>query len=70
MTQERMLQNRIEGLMREHHTKYGMLSIIIEKHPNTVSKRRNNPETYTVDELMKISKFYGITLEQLVRGTR
>lgn len=70
MIQSQILQNRIEGLMRNRRVKYGMLAVIIEKTPQTVSRRRVHPETYTVDELIRISKYFGITLEQLVRGTR
>ena len=57
--------NRIESLMRANKIKCGMLGIIIEKCPQTVSKRLQHPETFTVDELIKIARFFHVELRDL-----
>lgn len=68
MTRGEIIRTRLNGLMRLNGVKYGMLGIIIERTPQTVSKRMQNPETFTVDELIKISKFFKVDLAELVGG--
>ena len=61
----RQMCNRIEALMRANHIKYGMLGIIIEKCPQTVSKRMREPWTFTVEELIKICKFFKVEMRDI-----
>lgn len=68
MTREQIIRTRVLGLMRLNKMKIGMLGFVIEKTPQTVSKRLQHPETFTVDELMKISKFFKVDLGELVGG--
>lgn len=64
------MRTRIVGLMRLNRMKIGMLGIVIEKTPQTVSKRLQHPETFTVSELLKISKFFKVDLADLIGGWR
>lgn len=66
MTREQIIRTRVLGLMRLNKMKIGMLGFVIEKTPQTVSKRLQHPETFTVDELMKISKHFKVDLGELV----
>ena len=68
MTQEMMIGNRIEALLRSNKVKYGTLAVIIDRCPQTVSKRMLHPETYTVEELIKIAKHFKIQLKDLTGG--
>lgn len=68
MTRGEIIRTRLGGLMKLNGVKYGMLGLIIERTPQTVSKRMQNPETFTVDELIKISKFFKVDLAELVGG--
>ena len=61
----RQMCNRIEALMRSNHIKYGMLGIIIEKCPQTVTKRMQHPETFTIGELLKICRFFHVELRDI-----
>lgn len=68
MTQAQIIRARIEALMRANRIKYGMLAVIIEKCPQTVSKRMNEPETFTVEELIKVCRFFKVTMKELCGG--
>ena len=68
MTRGEIIRTRLTGLMRLNGVKYGMLGLIIERTPQTVSKRMQNPETFTVDELLKIARYFKIDLAELVGG--
>ena len=65
MTQAERIRNRIAGLMRANHIKQGMLGIIIERTPQTVSKRMKEPETFTVEELIKVCRFFKVSMKEL-----
>ena len=66
--QAHKLWNRINALCNEKHIKYGMLAVIMERTPATVTERKNHPETFRVDELIRIAKYFRITLKELVGG--
>lgn len=68
MTQEMIIGNRISALMRTRGMKCGVLGIVIGKTPQTVSKRMKHPETYTVDELIAIAKYFKVDMAELVGG--
>lgn len=68
MTQEMMIGNRIFALMRSNKVKCGVLAVVINRCPQTVSKRMLHPETYTVEELIKIAKFFKVQLKDLTGG--
>ena len=66
--QAHKLRNRIDALCRENRVPYGMLAVIIERTAQTTSMRMKNPETFRVDELIRIAKYFRITLKELVGG--
>lgn len=68
MTRGEIIRTRLGGLMKLNGVKYGMLGLIIDRTPQTVSKRMQNPETFTVDELIKIARYFHIDLAELVGG--
>ena len=68
MTQALKLRNRIDALCRENRVKYGMLAVIIERTPQTTSARMQHPETFRVDELIRIAKFFHMTVKERVGG--
>lgn len=70
MTRGEIIRTRLMGLMKMNRVKHGMLGIIIERTPQTVSKRMANPETFTVDELIKIARFFHVDLAELVGGSK
>ena len=66
--QAHRLGRRIAALCNDRHVKYGMLAVIIERTPQTTSMRMQHPETFRVDELIRIAKYFRITLKELVGG--
>lgn len=68
ITRGEIIRTRLLGLMRLKGVSYGMLGLIIERTAQTVSKRMQHPETFTVDELIKIAKYFRIDLAELVGG--
>lgn len=68
MTREQIIGTRVLGLMRLNKMKIGMLGFVIDKTPQTVSKRLQHPETFTVEELLKIAKHFRVDLAELVGG--
>ena len=68
ITRGEIIRTRLLGLMRLKGVKYGMLGLIIDRTAQTVSKRMQYPETFTVDELIKIAKYFRIDLAELVGG--
>ena len=68
ITRGEIIRTRLIGLMRLKGVKYGMLGLIIDRTAQTVSKRMQYPETFTVEELIKIAKYFRIDLAELVGG--
>lgn len=68
ITRGEIIRTRLIGLMKLKGVKYGMLGLIIDRTAQTVSKRMQYPETFTVEELIKISKYFRIDLAELVGG--
>lgn len=68
VTREQIIGTRVLGLLRLNKMKIGMLGFVIDKTPQTVSKRLQHPETFTVEELLKIAKHFKVDLGELVGG--
>lgn len=68
ITRGEIIRTRLIGLMKLKGVKYGMLGLIIDRTAQTVSKRMQYPETFTVEELIKIAKYFRIDLAELVGG--
>ena len=68
ITRGEIIRTRLIGLMKLKGVKYGMLGLIIDRTAQTVSKRMQYPETFTVEELIKIAKYFKIDLAELVGG--
>lgn len=66
LTRDERIGANVQALMRAKRMKVGMLGIIIEKTPQTVTKRLQHPETFTVSELIKIAEFFNVPLSEVV----
>ena len=62
------LAGRIAGYMRMLHITDEEMAVVLQITRQTFTKRKKHPETYRIDELLRMCKKFGITLAELVSG--
>ena len=62
------LAGRIAGYMRMLHITDEEMAVVLQITRQTFRIRKKHPETYRVDELLRMCKKFGITLAELVSG--
>ncbi len=68
MSECERLGNIVNGYQRAHGITDEEMAVIIGRTRATYQRRKKEPETYTVEELLRCAKKFHVTLKEMMNG--